>query len=479
MPRVAAAVLLGAACCAAPSATATAAASMPQCDVSTEHSSSPRFERVANGHTVTLQTYEGTSSSTQCANLCLQTPSCSSFVLDVLSPSPSCSLHALATHTHAESNNVTGGSSSSLSSSSSNRWGSLREQVAVAVGVCREKEAYSLPEDDMPVLLGLDYFEKGVDIVNDTINRTKNIRLPVYTFHFEEGKNYFDPFSLVSYKVPDEVSMTVDEAGYEQIDSLYTDSYSSSVTETTKRYSYSVGIQMDFGNVGAGVTYADNKQWYNFNLEEHERMNYNSHSVMWWKFWDIQAYPFDVLGTNSLDPMLKSFLDQLPPTIKSPADNTQYQRLIDNWGTSYVTWSNFGGGLNLDIFTNGSFDRSQSQEWKSDQHSLAFHFHLYDIDPSASIAGFTNKSQIHVNQSFVNESRVELYYEGGDPTLMGEDSLVPWKQSIRKAPHWLNVTYQKLSKLPYLADSHPQTAATLDTFIMEYLKNAMRNSSAH
>ena len=220
---------------------------MPQCDVSTEHSSSPRFERVANGHTVTLQTYEGTSSSTQCANLCLQTPSCSSFVLDVLSPSPSCSLHALATHTHAESNNVTGGSSSSLSSSSSNRWGSLREQVAVAVGVCREKEAYSLPEDDMPVLLGLDYFEKGVDIVNDTINRTKNIRLPVYTFHFEEGKNYFDPFSLVSYKVPDEVSMTVDEAGYEQIDSLYTDSYSSSVTETTKRYSYSVGIQMDFG----------------------------------------------------------------------------------------------------------------------------------------------------------------------------------------------------------------------------------------
>ena len=31
----------------------------------------------------------------------------------------------------------------------------------------------------------------------------------------------------------------------------------------------------------------------------------------------------------------------------------RYQRLIDNWGTSYVTWSNFGGGLNLDIFTNG------------------------------------------------------------------------------------------------------------------------------
>ena len=253
------------------------------------------------------------------------------------------------------------------------------------------------------------------------------------------------------------------------------------------------------------------------------------------------------MQTNSLDPMLKSFLDQLPPTIKSPADNTQYQRLIDNWGTSYVTWSNFGGGLNLDIFTNGSFDRSQSQEWKSDQHSLAFHFHLYDIDPSASIAGFTNKSQIHVNQSFVNESRVRGFWEHTGlplsitttqaprtewfftpllvamPLLSGGIVLRRWRphadgrrllgpveaidsqssalaqrhvcifrimhhaqvrcfatgRSMRMSLSLLIVRYQKLSKLPYLADSHPQTAATLDTFIMEYLKNAMRNSSAH
>lgn len=127
--------------------------------------------------------------------------------------------------------------------------------------------------------------------------------------------------------------------------------------------------------------------------------------------------------------MLKSFLDQLPPTIKSPADNAQYQRLIDNWGTSYITWSNFGGGLNLDIFTNGSFDRSQSQEWKSDQHSLAFHFHLYDIDPSASIAGFTNKSQIHVNQSFVNQSRVRYVFILGARYRCGVNSLLRPKEA--------------------------------------------------
>jgi hypothetical protein len=314
----------------------------------------------------------------------------------------------------------------------------------------------------------LDYFEKGIDAINDTINRSDYIRLPVYQFHFAEQKTYSDPFLQREFQVPDEVSQTIEPEGYEQIDSLYTDSYTASITETTKRYSYSVGIQLNFGSIGAGVTYSDNKQWYNFNLEEHEQMNSNSHSIMWWKYWEIMAYPFEILGENALDPLFKSFLDSLPSTISSSADKAKYDLLLKNWGTSYVTWANYGGLLNLDIFTNGSYDKSQSQEWKSDQHSLAFHFHLYDIDPSASIAGFTNKSQIHVNQSFANQSRVRLYYEGGDPTLMGEDTLAPWKQSIRKAPHWLNVTMQKLSTLPCLNST---VSATLDTYIMDYLKS--------
>ena len=77
--------------------------------------------------------------------------------------------------------------------------------------------------------------------------------------------------------------------------------------------------------------------------------------------------------------------------------------------------------------------------------------------------------EIHVNQSYLNQSRVYLYYEGGDPTLMGEDSLRPWLNTLQKLPHWLNVTYLPLSKLPFLS---PQVASTLDGYIIDYLKKA-------
>ena len=58
-----------------------------------------------------------------------------------------------------------------------------------------------------------------------------------------------------------------------------------------------------------------------------------------------------------------------------------------------------------DVFTDEAFDRSQTQDWKYDQHSLSFHFNLFAIDASATIAGFSNKSQIHINQDFLQLPR--------------------------------------------------------------------------
>lgn len=469
--------------------------SMPSCAVSTVSLSSPppaslhkTFKQdggsdidvdgddvAVDGAVAVAVSEQVTSSVTLCGNLCEVDDRCGSFTMELLRDQPTCTLFQ---GVHGASNAVL-----KLQDNNNNDKGPQKQDgkpYLLTVGSCgannngdhdNNNNNAKKAGGDLPLLLGLDYFEKGIDAINDTINRSQHIRLPVYNYHFQEGKSWFNPFTQVAYEIPDEVSQTVNEAGYEEIDSLYTHVYTASVSETTKRYSYSIGVQMDFGQIGAGVTYSDNKQWYDFNLEEHEQDNYNSHSVMWWKFWEIQAYPFDVLGTNSVDPLFKAYLDQLPKTISGPNDTAKYNTLLSNWGTHYCTWANFGGQLNLDIFVNGSFDRSQSQQWNSDQHSLSFHFHLYDIDPSASIAGFTNKSQIHVNESFKNESRVRLFYEGGDPTLMGEESLAPWRTSIQKQPHWLNVTYEPLSKLPFL-DS--QVAATLDSYIIKYIKDQLK-----
>merc|ERR1711966_381378 len=117
-----------------------------------------------------------------------------------------------------------------------------------------------------------------------------------------------------------------------------------------------------------------------------------------------------LLGDNAIDPIFKGYCTtKLPSSIKTAADTAAYDFVIKNWGTHYVTWSQFGGKLSLDVFTDKAFNEAQSQTWTSDQHSLSFHFNLFALDISASIAGFTNKSQIHVDKTYLQNSRTYLY----------------------------------------------------------------------
>lgn len=45
-------------------------------------------------------------------------------------------------------------------------------------------------DNPYPVLLGLDYFQKGIEAIKDTINRTQHIRLPVYKYNFAGQKSW-------------------------------------------------------------------------------------------------------------------------------------------------------------------------------------------------------------------------------------------------------------------------------------------------
>jgi hypothetical protein len=168
--------------------------------------------------------------------------------------------------------------------------------------------------------------------------------------------------------------------------------------------------------------------------------------------------------------MFKMFVTQkLPAEIKTKQDAKQYEMLVQNWGTHYVSWANYGGKLNLDVFTDNEFNSKQTAQYTTEQHSLSFHFNLFDIDASAKIAGFTNKSQIHVDKSFLNHSRTFTYYEGGDPALMSTTSLQAWLDSVKTAPHWLNSTMKGLWTLPFVEKA---TAKTMQTYMYAYFKKA-------
>ena len=378
-------------------------------------------------------------STEACARLCAAAPDCAFFSFAALSTGE-CALHGAEAGLQRTPGWVAGGC------------GGLGAPAAQA------GDGFPLP--------GLDYFEKGIEAIQDVVNRSEHVRLPVYAWTYREAKRWFDPQTQQAYNIPDQLSFTENMAGLEQIDDLSNGSFSQLITAQANSFSWGVSVGVNYAGIGASVSYSDNKQWWQYKNEVKQQSNYASHSLMWFKFWEVFAYPMAELGEEQLDPMFVNYLKQLPPTIATPADRKKYDFLVANWGTHYVRWANFGGQLQLDIFTDKSFASEMTQKWMSDQHSLQFHFTLYAIDASAQTAGFHNKSQIHRNSSFLDHSRTYLWYEGGNPALMDDANLVAWKSSVAAAPHRLNVTLSPFYSLPFLPASQ---AKTLKAFTAQYL----------
>merc|ERR1712216_753890 len=93
-----------------------------------------------------------------------------------------------------------------------------------------------------------------------------------------------------------------------------------------------------------------------------------------------------------------------------------------------------------------------TSSWVSSQISLNFHFDAFAIDAG----GFTNRSEIKMDKSFMEHSKSYLFYEGGLPALQTSQSLAQWEPTIAQAPHFLNATLDKISNLA--ADPQVQTA---------------------
>ena len=118
---------------------------------------------------------------------------------------------------------------------------------------------------------------------------------------------------------------------------------------------------------------------------------------------------------------------------------------------------NFGGKLIHNVYVDESFYSSRSSSYMSQQIALNFHFDAFEIDGG----GFSNKSQIHMDQDYAKHSSSYLFYEGGLPNLQAAETLAQWEATIPQAPHFLNSTMVKLSELC----EDDQTQKTLGNYI--------------
>merc|ERR1712216_847507 len=111
-----------------------------------------------------------------------------------------------------------------------------------------------------------------------------------------------------------------------------------------------------------------------------------------------------------------------------------------------------------------------TSSWVSSQISLNFHFDAFAIDAG----GFTNRSEIKMDKSFMEHSKSYLFYEGGLPALQTSQSLAQWEPTIAQAPHFLNATLDKISNLA----ADPQVQKALSGYIDEYLSTGGKHPTS-
>jgi hypothetical protein len=109
-------------------------------------------------------------SASECCQLCTSEQSCRYWTFDIMSDDQLCLLM-----------NSNGGRKVTNMHISGVRAGKMLDSKDLT-----ERSG----DSPYPVLLGLDYFQKGIEAIKDTINRTQHIRLPVYKYNFAGQKTW-------------------------------------------------------------------------------------------------------------------------------------------------------------------------------------------------------------------------------------------------------------------------------------------------
>jgi hypothetical protein len=316
---------------------------------------------------------------------------------------------------------------------------------------------------DLPDMPGSNFMMKGFDITNDTVSRYvsnggETARLPVYKYSYDGKQVYISPYDKTKYRVPDQLSPTVDTQAMEYIVDDISYAFDEVITYETSRFN--IGVTLSVKDISASVKYNQAM------ATASDVMSNKSHvfagSKKWWKMFDIAAYPTALTGC--VDPMLAHVLNSLPATISSDADSRKYFMFVQAWGTHYMINADFGGKLIHNVYIDTDFYMKHTSSWMSTQIDLNFHFDAFAIDGGS----FHNRSDIHMDQDYMKHSKSYCFYEGGLPALQKDQTMGQWESTIAQAPHFLNATMGKISDLA----ENPKIEATLSNYIDLYMKHA-------
>uniref|UniRef100_A0A7S1C5P8 MACPF domain-containing protein n=1 Tax=Bicosoecida sp. CB-2014 TaxID=1486930 RepID=A0A7S1C5P8_9STRA len=294
-----------------------------------------------------------------------------------------------------------------------------------------------------PVLPCADTMSRGFDMLGGVQNGTTGGKqlLPVFQFHYTEGQIWSDPSDpSLTFSVPDELVATNVDSSTEYVNEGIMSTYDDWVHTEQKSFNVNAGVSMQAYNKSLSLNFKYNRESFTYKERTSTDNAASGFSKHEWALLSLESYPPQLMPIN---PMFSKFVDELPASVRGAADQAKYNQLVQYWGTHFPTYANFGGHVHVNTFVNKSFLATKSTSWVQNQFSLTFHYWMFDI----SGGGFTNRSDIHIDNAFKEAATTYIFFRGGDLTLQSNATVDAWLKTIPANPLYLNVTLSDLSTL--------------------------------
>jgi hypothetical protein len=292
---------------------------------------------------------------------------------------------------------------------------------------------------------------------------------PVFGFTWDEGYSFTNTDGT-TWSVPDQLQAFANPKLISVANSAFCETYDQWITETMNTFSFNIGISTQCqGNstpACGSLNFKYNHESYQYKNQLQFHANMASFSEMQWTQYTLQTLmpPFAL----PLYSEFATYLNSLPAQITSPTDQAMYSRLVEYWGTHISMSADMGAFAHVSSFGSDSYVQNVTQSWAASQWNLNFDLTLFDLlQITGGAGGFHNKSQIHIAQQFLQNTKSYSFFRGGD-TGLANSSQVEWLASTIATPAWVHTRLMDLSAVVPLTS--PDVANNIDATVNYYLK---------
>lgn len=296
---------------------------------------------------------------------------------------------------------------------------------------------------------------------------------------YMEGKKQKLPVSVVDWRPTQKCSMKVSSSIYQSSESLL----SSSTSSIENNWNMNLGIDMKRGE-GSLTLAGSNSKLAEYSMEKtkKDRFSFTSHSV------SCGYYNYRVSNKPLIHPEFKQALSQLPKQY-NPQFKPRFYKLIDTFGTHYITKVTLGGKVHS--VTSIRQCQTSLQGLSVDEVKTCL-----DVEASASVMG---KAKANINSKHCDEAKAKTEgknsfsssfndrlteISGGhttEPELLFSANKDPgaykeWLSSVPANPDVISYSLQPLHELlPNNNPTRKNLRKALHDFILE--KSLWRNCS--